>query len=396
MLLCLRKVGLLTPNTVELGIALLSVIVSAWVIFVRPRVPNTQTTIVLAGSLVFLGTIVGWLTSDTGASTANTALGGWAMEVVPYVVFLTVASAGMSWDRVADLILQAGSPIVLASAVAGVLNLEPAWTTLAGVGSVEDVNRRLSGVLASPNTLGSAAAVWTVVGLYRLRPRMSLLIFAIGTATVYLTDQRSALIPLLAVGVWRTYLGLSRSAPKSYRPIFGIAFTAFVVATYSMALAGLEAVTEKRVASAESRTQLWRYLLDHWEAYFPFGLGPRGVYNLALTDNSLMERFFHAHNQVLTFAVTGGVITLFGLMVLGIKVLWLTCHTPDRRVPTLVVLLSLMAFESPLHVGMTGHLVAPSALAWLCVTLLLAPDVSVKELPQPRQLLHGNRGLARG
>lgn len=268
-----------------------------------------------------------------------------------------IATAVLTRPQLYDVLVNAGGAVMIASLVLLWFEYEGAVIGSAG---------RLRGMTPGANLLGFVVLMLGVLivasGRWSWR-RLALVVLAVFTAVE--TGQRSSyaiLIIVLAVALCNRLLA---GVPSIVRWI-GL-FAAMVGSSTFLITVGFDLIDSRR-DSAESRVEIWSFLLSRSELWWPFGIGNRGIWDLNVMDFSLSERFFHAHNQVLTWVVAGGVLAGIGCVFLALA-LARTFAVSDIGV--LFSLIAVAMVESPLVTGGRG-LLLPVALYGVLVLLSLS------------------------
>lgn len=368
-----RKLGMMDVGTGNEFTALFTLLAVLWLPLNGLRSPATahlqrKPKVVLAAAAILvvqIGYAFAWVMASGGNSTVPELLGRAIIEFTPALLAVALLLGSVAESTIKGLLLVLGAVVVLPSLLLWAISPE-----LAVIGRPE----RLSGVLLAPNSLGTVAALWGTAALAWGSEFRSRWMFLPALAAALLSDQRSAWLTLLVLAAVSLALTAVNAAPARWRGIvvlLGVA-SAFAIAQPLLDL--FTRILDERTASTYSRLSLWEFLLSNQELWWPYGLGPRGIWNLWSNDYGLAESFFHAHNQILTSLVSGGVITAVGLFAIGVA---LCGHV--RRSSSVIVLLGLAmvsAVESPFHVGGEGHLLAVAVFSYLTLAALLSGGVS--------------------
>lgn len=240
---------------------------------------------------------------------------------------------------------------------------------------------RLTGPFGHPNAIGSLAAIGAALSLTQLSGKLRYAAYALCLATVFLSDQRSALIAALICGI------LHISWPTNHTALTWLRTNLLALGVIGLLLTdvineNVNDILNRREASVESRQLVYDYVFSHLKDILPFGIGVNGLYDR--TDGVLaQDGFSHAHNAWLSFLVAGGMLggVCFTLLTVVAVV---KCLQPHKRkhFPALMTVLILCLAESPTYAGSNWTIisVASASILVLVFPLTSAPELGAESM----------------
>lgn len=235
---------------------------------------------------------------------------------------------------------------------------------------------RLTGPFGHPNAIGSLAAIGAALSLTQLSGKLRYAAYALCLATVFLSDQRSALIAALICGF------LHIAWPANHTVLTWLRTNLLALGVIGLLLTdviyeNVNDILNRREASVESRQQVYDFVFSHLQEILPFGIGVNGLYDR--TDGILAHAgFSHAHNAWLSFLVAGGL--LGGLCFLLLTVFAaVKCLQPHQRrhFPALMTVIILCLAESPTYAGSNWTIISVASAS---ILVLILPLTSPPEL----------------
>lgn len=242
---------------------------------------------------------------------------------------------------------------------------------------------RLTGPFGHPNAIGSLSAIGAALSLALAPGKLRYVAYGLCLATVFLSDQRSAVIAALTCGIIHLALPAQHTALTWLRTnllVLGATALLFTNVIYD----NLNDILNRREASVESRQQIYDYVLSHVHEVLPFGIGINGLYD---RTHGILSRdgFSHAHNAWLSFLVAGGIIGGICFIALTILALVKSVQCRDRRqfVPTITVMILCIA-ESPTYAGSNWTIISVATVSILAlVTPLTSRQHDKPKTPPP-------------
>jgi hypothetical protein len=342
--------------------------------------------LVISVLLILAGTFIGWLNAFEAPSTNARLVGGYLAEVTCPLVLLGILRSGEKAKDIIRFGTIAAFLVVVGSVVYGMLHLPNAYSGDATFGLAESSQGRLTGITTHPNSLGALAALG-FAGAFWLRGRAWKVSVASGcVAAVALTGMRSA---ILSIALCATALVWSRARSLVTRGLLILVGLGLILISPQIGNVAAQ-IANARAESVTSREFLWRFLLENKALYLPLGRGPLGVYEIS-RKFALPEAYFHAHNQLLTFLVIGGLLGFLAGVLLTLDLL-VSAFRRRGSLPLVCAIVPLLAFESPLHVGATTILQPVAMLAWLSVAVaILGPGTRHAEATEDSKRLIAQR-----
>jgi hypothetical protein len=228
---------------------------------------------------------------------------------------------------------------------------------------------RLTGPFGHPNAIGSLSAIGAALSITLFTGKSRYAAYGVCLATVFLSDQRSALIAALICGLLHVLRPPRHTALTWLRTnLIALGITALLLT--DVIYENFNEILNRREASVESRQQVYDYVFSQLGQILPFGIGVNGLYDR--THGILSEDgFSHAHNAWLSFLVAGGVLGGICFALLTVHAV-LRCVQPKNLwyLPACVTVAVLCLAESPTYAGSNWTIIS---VATVSVIVLLAP-----------------------
>lgn len=228
---------------------------------------------------------------------------------------------------------------------------------------------RLTGPFGHPNAIGSLSAIGAALSITLSTGKSRYAAYGVCLATVFLSDQRSALIAAMICGLLHVLRPPRHTALTWLRTnLIALGITALLLT--DVIYENFNEILNRREASVESRQQVYDYVFSQLGQILPFGIGVNGLYDR--THGILSEDgFSHAHNAWLSFLVAGGMLGGICFALLTILAVARCLQTQNLwYLPAGVTVVVLCLAESPTYAGSNWTLIS---VATASVIVLLAP-----------------------
>jgi O-antigen ligase len=234
---------------------------------------------------------------------------------------------------------------------------------------------RLTGPFGHPNAIGSLSAIGAALSLTLISGRIKYAGYALCLITVFLSDQRSALIAVLISGV------LYIAWPARHTALTWLRTSLLAILLATLLLTDIihdnvNDILNRREASVESRQQVYDYVFSHLQQMMPIGIGVNGLYDE--TKGILSpEGFSHAHNAWLSFLVAGGLVGGLFFAALTIVAVFQCLRASKRGYLTpLITVVILCLVESPTYAGSNWTLISVASVSMLILASPIAPQLN--------------------
>lgn len=246
---------------------------------------------------------------------------------------------------------------------------------------------RLTGPFGHPNAVGTLSAVGAALSLTMLHGRSRYLAYGLCLTTVFLSDQRSALIAALICGILHVAWPARRSALTWLRTnllVLGVLALLFTNVIYE----NVNNILNRREASVESRQQVYDFVLSNLSEILPFGIGVNGLYDRTAGILSRVG-FSHAHNAWLSFLVAGGIAGGLCFLLLSLYAIGKSLQAQNLRLfPPLMTVVILSLAESPTYAGSNWTLISVASVCFVIMISPIAPRLNSEPPPGGITLQH--------